>query len=58
MWVATVDFQKVFDSIQHDSKCRCLRKQSFSEQYISLLKELDDGQSATVLTDVEGENSR
>ena len=42
MWVATVDFQKEFDSIQH-----------VSMPYISLLKKLYDDQCATALTDVE-----
>ena len=38
MWVAAIDFQKTFDSIQHDAIWRYLRNHSISEQYICLLK--------------------
>ena len=49
MWVAAIDFQKAFDSIQHDAIWRSLS----SEQYICLLQKLYADQRATVLTDVE-----
>ena len=53
MWVAAIDFQKPFDSIQHDAIRKSLRNHSTSEQYICLLKKLYADQRATVWTDVE-----
>ena len=55
MWVAAIDFQKAFDSIQHDAIWRSLRNHSVSEQYICLLKKLHADLRATVLTDVESD---
>ena len=54
MWVAAIDFQKAFDSTQHDAIwSSSLRNHSISEQYLCLLRKLYVGQRATVVTDVE-----
>ena len=53
IWVAAVDFKKAFASIHHDAILRSLRNRSVSEQCVSLLAKLYDGQSATVLTKVQ-----
>ena len=58
MWVATVDFQKVFHSIQHEGIWRSIKNHSISKPYISLLTKHCDDQCATVLTDVESTISR
>ena len=57
-WLVTVNSQKAIGSIHHDARWRSLRKQSISEQDISLLMKLYDGQTATVLTDAESESLR
>ena len=51
--MAAIDFQKAFDSIQHDAIWRPLRHHSISEQYICLLKKLYADQRATLSTHVE-----
>ena len=55
LWVATVDFQKAFVSVVHASFWNAFRNQSVSEQHMKLPKKLFDGQTATVMTDVESE---
>ena len=55
MCVATIDFAKVFDTIQHGAMWRSLGKQSISEQYICLVKKPHVDQCASVLTDVESQ---
>ena len=55
LWFAMVDFPKAFDSIEHSSIWNAIRNQAVSEQYIMLLKKMYNGQTATVMTDVESE---
>ena len=47
--------ERVLDSIEHASIWRALRSQSVSEQYIKLLSQMYDGQTAPVMTAVENE---
>ena len=45
LWVAAVDYRKAFDSIEHQSIWRALKKQGVPVGYIKLLSKLYDGQS-------------
>ena len=53
MCVATVDFMKAFDSIQHQSSWNADEKCGIESQYISLLRSLYAEQKGTVSTDKE-----
>ena len=55
LWMALVDFEKAFDTVDHDALWRVLVDQGVPLQYISLLKSLYDGQVAFVRA---GANSR
>ena len=48
LWMALVDFEKAFDTVDHASLWRVLREQSVPERYIMLLGSLYDGQLASV----------
>ena len=48
LWMAMVDFEKAFDSIDHASLWKVLKKQSSTETYINLLSAMYEGQMATV----------
>ena len=48
-----VDFEKAFDTVEHQALWKALREQSISETYIALLKKLYKDQTATVQTDVK-----
>ena len=55
MWIATVDFQKAFDTIRHKALWTALAQFGIEPHYISLLKRLYTDQKATVLTDKESD---
>ena len=48
IWLALVDFEKAFDSVEHAALWEVLEKQSVPEQYIYLLKFLYADQEAAV----------
>ena len=48
MWIATVDFMKAFDSINHNSVWNALKTCGIEQEYISLLQRLYKDQKATV----------
>ena len=50
-----IDFNKAFDSFQHEATWNSLRNHSISEQYICFLTKQNTDQRATVLTDVESD---
>ena len=51
LWVATVDFQKAFDTISHHQLWTTLTQQGVPEAYVRQLQTLYQNQSATVKTD-------
>ena len=51
LWIATVDFQKAFDSVEHVAIWRALLDQGVEPAYVTLLQRLYEGQEATVQTD-------
>ena len=51
LWIATLDFQKAFDSVSHAAIWEALAKQGVHTTYIDLLQRLYDGQLAYVQTD-------
>ena len=53
--VATMDSQKAFDSIEHDSVWESLKEQSVSEPYAKLWKKTYDRQTRMVMIDVESD---
>ena len=55
MWIATIDFMKAFDSINHNSIWNAIKTCRIEKEYISLLKRLYKDQKATVLTDKESD---
>ncbi len=52
LWVGLVDFEKAFDSVEHEALWEALREESVEEEYIELVRKLYEGQTATVQTDV------
>jgi len=52
LWVATIDFKKAFDCIEHSGLWQALSSQGVPQPYISLLQDLYAKQSAKVRTDV------
>ena len=53
MWIATIDFTKVFNSITHKSIWKALNSCGVNHEYITLLKKIYTDQKASVQTDVE-----
>ena len=53
MWIATIDFTKAFDSINHKSIWKALKSCGINHENISLLKKIYKDQKASVQTDVE-----
>lgn len=51
LWIATVDFQKAFESVEHAAIWRALLDQRVEPAYVTLFQRLYDGQTATVQTD-------
>jgi len=52
LWVATLDFKKAFDVINHESLWNALRQQGIQDGYINLLQQLYANQTGVVQTDV------
>ena len=57
-WFCLVDFEKAFDTIEHEALWKCLKDQNVQEEYIFLLRKLYEGQTAYVRTDVNSRNFR
>ena len=55
LWVGMIDFEKAFDTVEHDTLWNALEEQHVKPAYIDVLKRLYAHQSATV---VAGERSR
>ena len=53
IWFAAIDFQKAFDSVEHQAVWNALARQHVPVAYIQLLQKLYSEQSACVRTDVE-----
>ena len=51
VWIAAVDFQKVFDTISHESLWESLAEQNVPDMYIKLLRRLYQGQTGKVSCD-------
>ena len=51
LWVATIDFQKAFDSVSHGAIWEALVEQRVEPIYVQMLQRLYDGQEAAVKTD-------
>lgn len=51
LWMATVDFRKAFDTVDHDQLWRTLEQQDVPTPYIHLLQHLYTEQTATIRTD-------
>ena len=51
LWIATVDFEKVFDSVEYKAIWTALLEQGIKPAYVTLLQRLYDGQEAVVHTD-------
>jgi len=52
LWLALVDFEKAFDSVDHDALWSVLKTQAVDSKYIAVLRKLYYGQTARVRTDV------
>ena len=50
LWVAAVDFQKAFDTVEHTSIWEALRSMGVPAAYIRVLASLYKGQRGTVVT--------
>lgn len=48
IWLALVDFEKAFDTVEHASLWRVLREQNIPQEYISLLESIYSNQEAFV----------
>ena len=57
-WFCLVDFEKAFDTIEHEALWKYLKDQNVQEEYIFLLCKLYEGQTAYVRTDVNSRNFR
>ena len=55
MWIATVDFAKVFDTIQHEARWKALARFEVEAPYMSILKRSYADQQASVSTDKESD---
>ena len=53
LWIAMVDFEKAFDTVEHEPLWRVLRSNSVPEHYIHLLAVLYSEQKGVVKTDVQ-----
>ena len=51
LWIATIDFKKAFDSVDHVAIWKALLKQGVEPVYVNMLQRLYEGQKATVQTD-------
>ena len=55
MWIATIDFMKAFDSINHNSTWKAHNSCGIEQEYLSFLTRLYKDQKATVMTDKESD---
>ena len=53
MWFGLVDFEKAFDTVEHEMLWDALSTQGVGNNYVWLLRALYDGQSATVVSSTE-----
>eukprot|EP00973_Karenia_brevis_P029337 4045647-Karenia_brevis.AAC.1 len=58
VWMALVDFEKAFDTVEHEALWKVLEDQRVPIHYISLLKSLYQEQVAAVQTDVRSRSFR
>ena len=56
IWLAAIDFQKAFDTVEHASLWHALADQNVPAGYIRLLQKLHEGQKTQVRTDVESKS--
>jgi len=53
LWLGLVDFEKAFDTVEHDALWKVLNEQGVEPAYINLLRKLYKNQTATVLAGTE-----
>ena len=53
LWVCAIDFQKAFDTVEHDHLFAALRAQGIEETYVSVLQRLYSGQAGIIVTELE-----
>ena len=53
LWIALVDFEKAFDTVEHDALWSAMRNQGIREEYVMLVMKLYEIQPATVKVRVE-----
>ena len=56
IWLALVDFEKAFDSVEHDALWQVLERQGINDAYVRLLRKLYEDQQATVLVGKESKS--
>ena len=49
LWVATVDYRKAFDTVEHAAIWTALAKQGVAQRYIKVLQLLYEGQTANIV---------
>ena len=52
VWIATLDYKKAFDTVEHEGLWEALRNQNVSDGYVQVLRRLYSKQRAQVKTDV------
>eukprot|EP00973_Karenia_brevis_P000277 38848-Karenia_brevis.AAC.1 len=53
LWAAAIDFEKAFDSIEHDSLWQALLNMEVPTLYVKVLASLYVGQCGSVITDLQ-----
>ena len=53
VWLGLIDFEKAFDTIEHEPLWKALAEQGVEKQYINILKQIYRHQTATVKAGVE-----
>ena len=48
LWLGLIDFEKAFDTVEHDALWNVLEDQGLHPDYIDIIKRLYDGQTAYV----------
>ena len=51
LWTCFIDFEKAFDSIEHDAIWEALQRQGVADGYVELLQRLYAGQTSQVSVD-------
>ena len=51
-----IDFEKAFDSVEHQSVMNALRKQGVEEPYVELIKQIYENATSVTMTDKTSES--